>query len=194
MHSTGPGIVLHVPGPMSAADGSGLHGFLAKLFEGFAQAGARVELRTRDFAALEAMGDTPDFHIVWQGHTRHPRLLNTAVGYIFPFWYLDPAGVYGASSLTDSPFEASTQDPTEARAFFDRLHKRLVVARKSRLPQPDDHAPLPDNAIAIFLQGWSEPTERLRHMTEPEMVAAVLADTGGRPVIAPPADTRPRNL
>jgi hypothetical protein len=193
MTSPGPGgrpdgrIILHLPGAMAQPDGARLSGFLAKLHAGFTRAGARVEIRRRDFAALEALAETPDFHIVWQGRMRHPRLLNTAVGYIFPFWYLDAEGVYGASSLAHAAFDPAAQPAPEARAFVQRLRQRLVVPRQSRIDQPQSPTgPLPEGAIAIFLQGWSEPTERLRHMTEAEMVAAVLADTAGRPVIVKP--------
>lgn len=179
-------IVLHLPGAMAEPDGSRLPGFLSKLHAGFGAVGARVEIRQRDRAALEALGETPDFHIVWQGRFRHPRLLNTAVAYVFPFWYLDPQGVYGASTVTERRFDPAAQDPTEARAFADRLRKRLVEPRQSRLPQPDVTAPLPKGAIAIFLQGRSEPTERLGYMPEAEMVKTVLSETRGRPVILKP--------
>ncbi|PCD77039.1 hypothetical protein [Pseudothioclava arenosa] len=179
-------IVLHLPGAMGAPDGSRLPGFLSKLHAGFSAAGAQVEIRQRDRAALEALAETPDFHIVWQGRYQHPRLLNTAIAYVFPFWYLDPQGVYGASTVTGARFDPDAQDPAEARAFADRLRKRLVEPRQSRLPQPEVTAPLPRGAIAVFLQGQSEPTERLGYMPEDEMLRAVLADTQGRPVIIKP--------
>lgn len=185
---TGPeaGLILHMPGPMAAPDGSGLPGYLGRLFTTFSEAGGRVTVRRRDPVALASMGDTEDVHLVWQGRIRHPRVLNTAVAYLFPFWYLDPQGVYGASSLVTASFDPATIDAQAAQAFFARQCNRLVLRRESRIAQKREPTALPANAIAIFLQGWSEPTERLRHMTEAEMVAAVLADTGGRPVIVKP--------
>lgn len=180
------GLILHMPGPMAAPDGSGLPGYLGRLFTTFTDAGARVAVRRRDPAALAAMEQTEDVHLVWQGRVRHPRVLNTAVAYLFPFWYLDPAGVYGASSLVTAPFDPATIDPRAAQAFFERQRNRLVARRESRIAQKREPTALPQHSIAIFLQGWSEPTERLRHMTEAEMLTAVLSDTGGRPVIVKP--------
>lgn len=179
-------VVLHVPQPKAAPDGSALPGYMGRLRRAFSEAGGQVEIRLRDLAALEAMGDTPDLHLVWQGRIRHPRVLNTAPAYVFPFWYLDPVGVYGASSLHDAPFVAGAQPKAAAKAFFERQRRRLVEGRQSRIAQPKAVTHLPKGAIAVFLQGWSEPTERLRHMPEEEMIEAVLADTGGRPVIVKP--------
>ncbi|MBD3787062.1 MAG: hypothetical protein IE922_08840 [Sphingomonadales bacterium] len=140
----------------------------------------------RDPEALAGLGETADVHLVWQGRIRHPRVLNTAVAYVFPFWYLDPEGVYGASSLVGAPFDPGAVDAAAARTFFARQCNRLVARRESRIAQKREPTALPRGAIAVFLQGWSEPTERLRHMTEAEMLGAVLADTGGRPVIVKP--------
>lgn len=179
-------VVLHVPGPKAAPDGAALPGYMARLRRAFLEAGGQVEIRQRDLAALEAMGETLDLHLVWQGRIRHPRVLNTAPAYILPFWYLDPVGVFGASSLHDAHFEAPAQPEDAAKAFFERQRRRLVEGRQSRIIQPKEVTRLPKGAIAVFLQGWSEPTERPRHMPEDEMIEAVLADTGGRPVIVKP--------
>jgi hypothetical protein len=177
-------IVLHLPAPM--AQQAELAGFPRLLRDKLTEAGARMEIRVRDTEALGAMGDTPDLHIVWQGRIRHSRALNTAVAYIFPFWYLDPMGVYGESSLTQARFDPAEQDADACANLMARLTNRLVIPRKSRFDQPETDDVIPDNCIAVFLQGWSAPTERLRYITEEEMVAAVLADTGGRPVVLKP--------
>ena len=177
-------IVLHLPAPMVRQ--AELAGFPRLLRDRLTEAGARVDICVRDTDALNAMGETPDLHIIWQGRIRHPRALNTAVGYIFPFWYLDPMGVYGESSLTQARFDAEAQDPSASADLMARLTNRLVIPRKSRFAQPETDDVIPDNCIAVFLQGWSAPTERLRYITEEEMVAAVLSDTGGRPVVLKP--------
>lgn len=180
------GLVLHVPAPKAAADGSALPGYMGRMRRAFLEAGGRVEIRLRDIAALEAMGESDDLHLVWQGRIAHKRVFNTAPAYLTPFWYLDPQGVYGASSLHDARFEPQAQPKAAARAFYDRQVRRLVGQRQSRIAQPTAVTKLPKGAIAIFLQGWSEPTERLRHMTEEEMVETVLAARDGRPVIVKP--------
>ena len=184
-------IILHLPAPMARQ--ADLPGFPRLLRDQLTAAGARVDIRARDLDALNAMGDTPDLHIIWQGRIRHPRALNTAVGYIFPFWYLDPMGVFGESSLAGAQFDPAAQDPKASADLVARLTQRLVIPRKSRFDQPDTGETYREGCIAVFLQGWSEPTERLRYMSEAEMLDAVLRDTGGRPVVIKPhPNTRDR--
>ena len=177
-------VVLHLPAPMAAQ--SPLGGFPAQLRDKLTAEGARVEIRPRDLKALSTMGETDDLHLIWQGRIHHPRALNLAVGYIFPFWYFDPMGVFGESSIAGKTFDPADQDPAAVADLRARLHRRLVIPRKSRFEQPETQEAIPEGCIAIFLQGWSEPTERLRYMPEEEMVAAVLAQTGGRPVVIKP--------
>lgn len=42
---------------------------------------------------------------------------------------------------------------------------------------------MPKGAIAIFLQGWSEPADRARFFSEVEMINIICAANGKRPVI-----------
>lgn len=41
---------------------------------------------------LATVDGAPGIHIVDHGSLRHPRLLNTGIAYIYPFWKLDPWG------------------------------------------------------------------------------------------------------
>ena len=60
--------------------------------------GIRVELVVHDrittFATVET---TAGLHIIDHGNLRHPRVLNTGIAYIYPFWNLDPWGIRALS-------------------------------------------------------------------------------------------------
>ncbi|MCV2871320.1 hypothetical protein OEZ71_03320 [Defluviimonas sp. WL0050] len=186
-----PGLILHVPLHMMASDGADLPGFFQKIRSGFLARGAHVEVRWRDIEALTNMGDTGDIHLVHNGRIRHPRVLNTGLAYIYPFWYCDPHGIFGDSSLAAETFRPDDVDPALANVFLMHQTRRLVDRRQSRYDQPQDRRTFPKNAIAVFLQGDSDPVNRARYMSEREMFSAVLASRGDRTVILKP---HPRNL
>ncbi len=184
-----PGAVvrLQMPRHMAAADGSGLPFFYKTLRDGLAARGARLAI-TRRTADLD--GGPQDFHFVHNGTARGPRVLNTAIAYLNPFFYADPLGIYFESSLTEARFDPATVPPRPAARFYETLRARHVLPRKSRYAQPEPVTAFPPGAIAVFLQDWSEPVDRARHMDAAAMVQAVLAGAGGRPVIIKP---HPRN-
>lgn len=179
-------IVFHVTQAHLAPDG-GLSGvFYRNLQSDFVQAGFQTEAVHRQLPDLAGLNHPDRFHFVHNGRISHPRVLNTGYGYLGSYWYADPQGVFGDSSITGLPFDESTVRYKPASAFFDRLVARLVATRHSRYNQPKDVRRFPGGAIAIFLQGISDPVERARHMTARAMVVAVLADTRGRAVIVKP--------
>ena len=177
-------IHFHVPGHMTDPAGEELPKFYRLLIAEFQARGAATAVVHRDLEHL-AHGDlAPGFHFVHNGRIERPRLLNTGLAYLYPFWYMDPTGIHADSTLTKAPFVAS--DTPGAQRFADRLARRLVASRTSRYSQPDHRETFPAGSIAVFLQGWSDPVARVRHMDSRAMLAAVLADTGGYPVVVKP--------
>jgi hypothetical protein len=185
--------VLHVPLHMTAQDGAALPGFLRKLRDGFMARGAGVDIRHRNADALAAMGGTPDFHIIHNGRVRHPRALNSGLAYLYPFWYLDPQGVFFEASTAQASFDPDSIDRAASQDFFDRLSRRHLTQRQSRYGQPQDRRTFPAGQIAFFLQGASDPSDRARHMTEDQIFNALLAARGDRGLIvkAHPRNTDP---
>jgi hypothetical protein len=183
-------VVLHVPLHMAAQDGSALPGFLRKLRDGFVARGAAVDIRHRNVDALASMGDTPDFHIVHNGRVRHRRALNSGLAYLYPFWYLDPQGVFFEASTAEASFDPDSAYRAESQDFFDRLSRRHLTQRQSRYGQPQDRRVFPAGQIAFFLQGASDPSDRARHMAEDQIFDALVAARGNRGMIVKP---HPRN-
>jgi hypothetical protein len=179
-------ILLHMPRHMAAVDGRDLSPFYKDLTSALREAGGEVAIRHRDFAALETVPPGPDFHFVHNGRIDRPGVLNSGFAYIAPYWYVDPKGIFGDSSLADLTFDPEKVAPGPAQRFFSRMEKRLKLQRKSRYDQPIEVAQFPPGCIAVFLQDWSDPVERARFMTAREMLETVLAHTDGRPVVVKP--------
>jgi hypothetical protein len=183
-------ISIHLPQKLLLQSPPGGTGFYTRLHLALTEAGHQVSFLRR--LSLVAGPDYADdaFHFVHQGLVRQPNALNTGVAYIYPFWYADPWGVFGESSIAARPFDPHLQDAGQAAAFLKRLQSRLIGKRISKYPQPESRQTLPQGAIAVFLQGPSLPVQRAQHMTEPQMLDTILSGAKGRPVLVKP---HPRN-
>ena len=162
--------------------------YYVKLTEGLAARGhfVRLALHDRDTLAAEMAADA-DFHIVDHGTLRHPRVLNTGIAYIYPFWNLDPWGIRALSSIAEKAFDPNDLDIEAAAAFASRLRKRWVATRKSRYEQPMRPAVVPADYIAVFLQseGHRDVMETC-HLDLREMVQALLARPDPRAIVIKP--------
>lgn len=182
-----PGRVrFHLPARMI---GQPLPPFYRKLIAGMVARGAQVDILARDLAAL-ANPQGQDFDFVHNGGVARPRALNLGTAYLADFYYCDPKGLYFESSLNDRPFHPDKIDPNAAARFMARLRSDYVIQRRSRYAQAPQTVDFGQGHIAVFLQDWSEPIERSRHMDGFEMIRAVLAARAGRQVIVKP---HPRN-
>lgn len=180
-------IVFHLPASV-LADQTTLKPYYAKLIDGLAARGHAVRLLPHDRATLaDRVAADEDFHIVDHGNFRHPRVLNTGIAYIYPFWNLDPWGIRALSSIAQAPFDPVSIDAGAARAFANRLRKRWVAPRKSRYEQPMQPMVVPADAVAVFLQ-----SEDHRSLAETcyldlrQMVKALLARDDPRPIVIKP--------
>jgi len=171
--------------PRHLADEAKLPRFYQVLTAGLRQRGAEVAVVRRDKAARLT---GPDAHFVHNGGARGPGVLNCAIAYLNPYFYADPKGIYFESSVTDAVFDA--RPAPIARQTFDTLVAQHVTPRTSRYAQPTAVERFPADAIAIFLQDWSDPVDRARHMDARRMVDTVIEGADGRPLVVKP---HPRN-
>lgn len=145
--------------------------------------------RATTLATVERM---PGIHIVDHGSLRHPRLLNTGIAYIYPFWNLDPWGIRAQSSIAAMVFDPAGVDAGVAAAFATRLRKRLVVPRISRYPQAEAMAEVPKGCIAVFLQSEAHRgVGETCHLSMSQMMAALVARGDPRAIVVKP---HPRDL
>lgn len=175
-----------------------LPAFYSLLWEGLRARGAEVRLLDKGREAmLQALAADQGFHIAHHGRLRHPRLLNSGVAYMYPFYNLDPWGIRALSSIAERPFDAGAVPMDLARPFVRHLRRRMVEQRRSRYPQPMAVAHLPKGAIAVFLQ-----TEDHRdvaencYLNQREMLWGLIGRSDPRPILVKPhpRDTNPATM
>lgn len=167
--------------------------YYVKLIAGLPELGVKVTTVLHDRETTLATVDAiAGVHIVDHGRLRHPRLLNTGVAYIYPFWNLDPWGIRALSSIAAATFDATQIDPVAAKEFAAKLRKRLVDTRISRYPQAGEVVDLPKGHIAVFLQSEAHrAVEETCHLSMRQMLAALLARDDPREIVIKP---HPRDL
>ena len=170
--------------------------YYAKLIAGLRHMGIWVETVLHDAqTTLATVDGAPGIHIVDHGIQRHPRLLNTGIAYIYPFWNLDPWGIRAVSSIAAMPFDAGSVDAAAAAEFGVRLRRRLVEARISRYPQPQVRVDFPNDCIAVFLQSEAHRgVLETCHLSLRQMLAALMARDDPRALVVKPhpRDNDPR--
>lgn len=162
--------------------------YYVKLTDGLRAIGIQVETVQHDrdttLSTLDAM---PGLHIVDHGSLRHPRVLNTGIAYVYPFWNLDPWGIRALSSIASLTFDAASVDAIAAAEFSTRLRKRLVAPRISRYPQAEGLVDLPSGLIAVFLQSEAHRgVGETCYLSMRQMLAALLARDDGRAIVIKP--------
>jgi|GEM_PF-2802961 len=158
----------------------GLYGKVAQFFQA---AGTQVAFTQLIEPVAPSHYAMPDFHLMHETNVSAPNVLNTGNSYLPSFWYADPIGVMAHSSITTKHFDPSEIDAKRADAFYARLYQRIVDERISKIPQPKTKIICPKGSIAVFLQGASIHVKRVQHCTEREMIDALLASRGKRPLV-----------
>jgi hypothetical protein len=181
------GVTFHLPGSV-LRDQAEMKPYYVKLAQGLRARGYKVELALHDRdSLLAAVSASRNFHIVDHGKLRHPRVLNTGIAYVYPFWNLDPWGIRALSSIAEKPFDLAGVDVGLAAPFAERLRKRWVAPRKSRYEQPVRAATVPSGCIAVFLQseGHRDVMETC-HLDLRQMVKSLLARDDPRAIVIKP--------
>ncbi|MBC7478851.1 MAG: hypothetical protein H7317_12275 [Pseudorhodobacter sp.] len=166
-------------------DGAGVPQFYRRVLDQLQGIGATTTILRRDHDALAAP-QGQDFDLVHNGGVRRVQALNLAPAYLPGFYYMDPAGIYFESSIATRPFRPEIIEAQYATPFVADLRRKWVLARKSRHAQPVEVQAFGQGHIAMFLQDWSDPVERARHMTAELMVKTVVKGAAGRQVVVKP--------
>ena len=178
-------ILIHLPRHMLAEIGDGRAHFYNRALAALRAMGARATLVPRAPGNPAPDPGDGDFHLIHQGTHRQANVLNTGMAYVAPFWYADPEGIYGDSSLARARFDPAAQPAAAADAFLARTHRRLAAGRRSRYAQKAERTEFPPGIVAVFLQGASDFTRRAAYMDSAAMVEGVLA-AGAGPVVVKP--------
>ncbi len=182
---------LHVPSHMLPDGPEELPSFYKRLLDGLSEIGAKTVVVERDYAHLRRGPHGADFDFVHNGNVDRKQVLNLGPAYLGRFFYADPKGIFFESSLADLTFRPKAIPADRAAEFAALLRQQWIAGRKSRHVQPDEVTAFSRGHIAIFLQDWSDPVARSRHMDGLQMVETVLSNTFGRKVVVKP---HPRNI
>jgi hypothetical protein len=189
-----PKIVLHLKASDLPRRLSGRHlEFYRILGDLMAGQNIRVESRQRDGDIridTRTIGDSRfddgNLHIIDDRSLNAPNVLNAGAAYFWRFWQLDPQGVKAFSSTGAAHYDPEQMPRRRAQSFFDNMHKRYVQSRKSKYAQPETQQQFPDNAISVFFQGDYPVTSGATSTADIEMLRAVQAGAGDRPIIVKP--------
>ncbi|MFY0595692.1 MAG: hypothetical protein JXQ85_04600 [Cognatishimia sp.] len=154
------------------------------------EAGADVAFCQREAIHSGAEFGSDAFHFVHQGLVRQKNALNTGLSYFPKFWYVDPRGVFGESSIATKTFDPRAINEKWASGFARRMREQWIDTRRSKHSQPNEKKVIGQGYIAVFLQGESKPVRRSLYMEETEMVEALLAGLPDRRILV---KAHPRN-
>ncbi len=125
---------------------------------------------------------------IYRGPGRPRRgqgILHVAKGYVDGYWYMDPMGHRENSSILSKDFDPKAIEPEIPNAFFKQIRQQNVHQGQSQRAQTERGAgEVINGAIAIMLQRMvpgEAPKDAI--CTEAEMVRAVVAARGDRPVM-----------
>jgi hypothetical protein len=127
-----------------------------------------------------------NLHIVEMGRIQRRNVINSGVGYIRPFWHLDPYGVQWESSIGSRSFNPSQIREDLASAFFNELRNKLVETRRSRRDQLSQKTVIPSNSVAVFLQGNRPMRLGATQRTPLQLLELAQKIANGRPIIVKP--------
>ncbi|PSL17107.1 hypothetical protein [Shimia abyssi] len=178
-----PRIVFHLPPHLLQRVPRAAKGFYGELHHALHEAGGHVEFRERAFLRAHVAFEDDAFHFVHQGLVDMPNVLNTGPSYLRDFWYADPKGVFGESSMRSKMFDPSSVRKERAAKYFSWLRERILNKRLSKHRQPDEKVAFDGGHVAVFLQGESLPVLRAGFVSEVEMVAGVIDATPDRPIL-----------
>ena len=178
----GPEIVFHLGQRGMDRTGQKL-GLYTEIFWSLKRQGHVVRaVRVSRESRIAARNDNR-FHIFFHGRLEGARFLNFKDTYLKNYYYCDPRGFCGFSSVVDQKFDSGQIPAADAHGFFATLCKRHIGRKMSKFQQPATGSILPKGAIAIFLQIERDIVLRLARFSMRDMVDMILAARGNRPVI-----------
>jgi len=157
-------------------------GVFSDIMRGMANEGVIVTAVPLSEASRAQAAADDRFHIFFHSRMEGPRFLNFKSGYLPDYYFCDPKGFAGFSSITGGV--PGVVDPDEAADFRDLVFAEYVTANRTKIPQvPGEGDDAPQDAIAIFLQTSKDVVLQLKRFTTQAMVRMILGSRKGRPVV-----------
>jgi len=178
----GPEIILQLGqrGMRRTAEGIGIY---AHIMRSITDAGHVIRAVPNIKESRRAARADKRFHVFFHGRMTGKRFLNFKESYLKGYYYCDPKGFSGFSSISDQQFDPEEIDPIAAEAFAAELRGEMVLRRTSKYRQPPTETELPKNAIALFLQIQDDVVLTLARFTLEEILKILLQERGSRPLL-----------
>lgn len=184
-----PGIVLHLNADGMANWRTASRFELYKKLVDLAEAsGDTIELRRSERITGDTVSAPGDrrLHFVHGGSINGVGWLNSSLSYLPGFWHIDPDGILANSSARNHCFDPSTVRRHVADSFAQGLRAKFSDRRRSRYDQSVLSDTVPNQCVAVFLQGRHPYANRQSFMPMVEMIKEVLAGSGSFPVLVKP--------
>ncbi len=178
-----PKIVILAPRRIKWYPKSGLAKFYRGLTTSLQESGYRAKLKFGPYRVPEANGN---FFLTYHTIANRPDVLNIKGGYLLNYMLADQAGYSGWASVVDAEEDWANYEPEAAGPFATALRKRYVEQQFSKYHQhskTDDSFDIPTGSVAVFLQCQDDTVMSLARHSTRDMVNAIIAQRGKRPVV-----------
>jgi Capsule polysaccharide biosynthesis protein len=162
--------------------------FYRRLYDLVSTRGVEVvfERMTQSRGTVPWDKDDGDLHFVHGGSVNGSGWLNSSLAYLPGFWHVNTVGILADSPARNNSFEAHAVKRGAADKFFEGLHRRFAEPRSSRYRQEVERSTLPNNCVAVFLQGRYPYSRKQNYMTMEEMIKEVVGGTPNNRVVVKP--------
>ena len=187
-------IVLHLKAGDVSGELKGWHLALYREIRALCGAhGIPFECRARDADIRVGTRSLPDrrfddgnLHIIDDRSLQAANVLNAGVAYFWEYWHLDAQGTKAFSSIGGRHYEPAAVSETRSRTFAANLRKRYRDKRRSKYDQPMDQRSFAQGALAVFFQGDYPVKSGASTWDDLEILEAVQAEAGDRPIVVKP--------
>ncbi|MFY0662694.1 MAG: hypothetical protein JXR15_19550 [Shimia sp.] len=161
-----------------------------KIYELIVSRGGHVEVRRRHEALRganssdwSALLEADNLHIIENGTVQQSNALNAALAYLPPYFHLDAQGVLADSTAAQKIYDEAKVNPVLAQANFLVLQDRLVRKRRSRYGPKKDITKIPEDCIAVFLQGDNPHRQGTAFCDNETLLRTVAKHAGKRKIV-----------
>ncbi len=189
----GPHLVFHARDRMLA-------GLTANRFRLLSALAARAPLPVAvvafDDASHAAAADPTHVHILMEDRPLYaPTAFHCVPAYLHGFWFFDEVASRNNSTARLARFDPRAVSAAFAADFTARLRQKFIAANRSKFAQPPRGQAVPPGCLAFFAQDFRRPLHHRNHLTVLQMLDALVAARGDRPVvIRPHPNNRPEEL
>jgi hypothetical protein len=145
-----------------------------------------TERMTQSKGVIPRESEDGDLHFVHGGSVIGTGWLNSSLAYLPGFWHVNPVGILADSPASNYSFETNAVRRSAADQFFERLCRRFVEERSSRYRQKIERSVIPDNCVAVFLQGRYPYFRKQNYMTMEDMIKEVVDGCPNHRVVVKP--------